>query len=565
MKKDEILLKIIEKREIPQDEIEEFLSVKPKKTYSPYLLKDLKEGVDLIIDEINNGSKICIYGDYDADGITSTALMLSILREIIPEEQWNKRLGYYIPSRFDEGYGLNTEAIDVIHSRGYNFIITVDCGSVSYEEVEYAKFLGIKVLVTDHHKVTDKKADCLLINPNQPGDEYPFKSLSGCGVAFKVAQGLRDKCNLNNSALSKLLDLVAIGTIGDVMPLIDENRTFVKYGLRVINEGNRIGLKTLIENKRLKLGNITSENISFIIVPNINAAGRMERATLAVKVLDFDGKNNDYSKCLELVRELMDKNEERKALQEILFVRAVKKLEETGIPGFITIYIEDAHEGITGIVAGKIKEKFNRPTLILTDTERNKLKATGRSIEGINLYEMLKKYENLFDKFGGHKGACGFTMSRDNLQTLQEGLNKDIGEIHRENENLFERELNWDLKIKIEDANLELIESLKLLEPYGAGNPKPVFAIGEGEIYDIRFMGKNGEHLKFQLRDKLENPLTLNPKIQCLLFNEGQDYTRDFLMENQFTVVGNLGVNHWQGVDSPELLIKEIQFDGIKG
>lgn len=564
MSKEEILLKIIEKREIPQDEIEEFLSLKPKKTYSPYLLKDLAEGVDLIWDEIAKGSKICIYGDYDADGITSTALMLSIFREIIPKKQWESRLGYYIPSRFDEGYGLNLEAIDVIFSRGYDFIITVDCGSVSYEEVEYAKKLGLRILVTDHHTVKDKRADCLLINPNRPDDSYPFKGLSGCGVAFKLAQALREKFDLDKSVLSKLLDLVAIGTIGDVMPLVDENRTLVKYGLKVVNQGLRPGLRILTDMMNLKPGNITSENISFIVVPHINAAGRMESAGLAVKVLDFDEKEKDIKECAALVRELAEKNRERREIQEIVFERAVKKLEGTGIPGFIVIYIEEAHEGITGIVAGKIKEKFNRPTLILTDTERNRLKGTGRSIEGVNLYEMLKKYEYLFDKFGGHKAACGFTIKRDNLESLKEGLNRDIGELHRQEENLFERGVQWDLEIKVEDADLELIRGLNLLEPYGQGNPKPVFAFSDVDIFDIRFLGQKGEHLKFRLADRLEDSLDSNKNIPCLLFNKGQDYTRDFLSDNRFRIVGSLGINSWQGTESAEIMIKEIQFDGIK-
>lgn len=217
----QIITELLNKRGIVTDEdIEEFLSDKPQKTYDPSLLADAQAGVDFILPEIAAGSKICIYGDYDADGITSTALMLSVLRKLMPKE----KLDYYIPSRFEEGYGLNKEAVKQIAGRGFQMIITVDCGSVSADEVEYAKSLGMKIVVTDHHNITDAMADCLLINPKRPGGVYPFKELSGCGVAFKTAQLIQKKAGLPKSVLSEVLDLVAIGTVGDILPLLDENR-----------------------------------------------------------------------------------------------------------------------------------------------------------------------------------------------------------------------------------------------------------------------------------------------------------------------------------------------------
>ena len=232
MELNETIIRLLNNRGIiSEGDITEFLSDKPQKTYDPSLLDDISAGVDLILSEIKKGTKICIYGDYDADGITSTSLMLSVLGHLMPKE----RLDYYIPSRFEEGYGLNMEAVKHIAESGAGMIITVDCGSVSAEEVAYAKELGMKIVVTDHHNITDKMADCPLINPEKPGNSYPFRELSGCGVAFKTAQLIQQRAGLPKSVLTEVLDLVAIGTIGDIMPLTDENRTMVKFGLKMIN------------------------------------------------------------------------------------------------------------------------------------------------------------------------------------------------------------------------------------------------------------------------------------------------------------------------------------------
>lgn len=276
------ILKLLNNRGIAdEEEIAEFLSDRPQKTYDPSLLDDIETGVDLILSEIEKGSSICIYGDYDADGITSTSLMLSILGHLMPKE----RLDYYIPSRFEEGYGLNMEAVKHIAESGAGMIITVDCGSVSSEEVKYAQELGLKIVVTDHHNITDRMADCLLINPKKPKNAYPFRDLSGCGTAFKVAQVIQKKAGLPKSVLTEVLDLVAIGTIGDIMPLVDENRTMVKFGIKMINTGRRPGLRKLIEGAGLKVGNINSENVGFVIVPHLNASGRIEDASQAVRLL----------------------------------------------------------------------------------------------------------------------------------------------------------------------------------------------------------------------------------------------------------------------------------------
>ncbi len=547
---------LLEKRGIRgEEEIEEFLSSKPTKTHSPSLLKDLDAGVDLILSEIEKGSRICVYGDYDADGVTSTALMLSVLRNLIDEKLWNKRLGYYIPSRFDEGYGLNQEAVESIAAEGYNMIITVDCGSVSYDEVELAKSLGLKVLVTDHHSVTDKSAHCLLINPNRPDDTYPFKGLSGCGVAFKLAQGIKQKAGLPNRVLTEVLDLVALGTVGDIMPLLDENRTLVKFGLKVINTDSRKGLKTLIEGAGLKGGGITSENISFVIVPHLNASGRMEDAALAVRLLDGVTAQEEGSDPAEMVEELLYRNRERKRLQQYTYDNCIEDLRWRGaIPDFIVIKSDDAHEGITGIVAGKLKENFYRPAILVTPTGEGRLKGTGRSIDGINLYDLLKEREELFEKFGGHKAACGFTMPEENLGALEQGLLEAMERIKETQPDLFEKKYRVDMTLLPEEVTLAFAEELEQLEPFGNGNPKPVFSVKGLELKDVRYMGDRNQHCRFTVAKG-------NSSITCVMFNKAEEYRSRMEMGNTLEIIGTLTCQIWQGAKRLQFIINEIKFD----
>ena len=437
------ILKLLNNRGIAdEEEIAEFLSDRPQKTYDPSLLDDIETGVDLILSEIEKGSSICIYGDYDADGITSTSLMLSILGHLMPKE----RLDYYIPSRFEEGYGLNMEAVKHIAESGAGMIITVDCGSVSSEEVKYAQELGLKIVVTDHHNITDRMADCLLINPKKPKSAYPFRDLSGCGTAFKVAQVIQKKAGLPKSVLTEVLDLVAIGTIGDIMPLVDENRTMVKFGLKMINTGRRPGLRKLIEGAGLKVGNINSENVGFVIVPHLNASGRIEDASQAVRLLTAEEGDSCIS---EIVEDLLYKNQERKRLQAEAYKSCTAGLDRSRLEDFLLIESRDAHEGIAGIACGRIKDAYYRPAAILTPTGSSgeMLKGTGRSIEGVNLYELLKRHEELFEKFGGHAGACGFTMKKENLNILRRGILSDMAEIAAENPEIFVRKYPVDMEL----------------------------------------------------------------------------------------------------------------------
>lgn len=553
MRLDPIIKALLNKRGIcAEDDIIEFLSDKPQRTYDPFLLPDMEAGVDLILSETGKGSKICVYGDYDADGITSTALMMTMLSHLSPWEN----LSYYIPSRFEEGYGLNMEAVEQIASRGCDMIITVDCGSVSYEEAEYAKKLGMKILVTDHHNITDKMADCLLINPKRPDSSYPFRELAGCGVAFKVAQGIQKKAGLPKRTLTEILDLAAIGTVGDIMPLLDENRTITKYGLKVINMCARTGLKKLIEGTSLKAGSISSGNISFVIVPHLNASGRIEDASQAVELLL--GRLSDEEMDV-IVSDILQKNIQRRNLQNELFEELKESVDKDDPGDFIILESDGSHEGIAGIVAGKIKDAFYRPTVILSPTGEGMLKGTGRSIEGVNLYDVLKTQEHLFVKFGGHAGACGFSMKKEDLLMLKKGVSEQMEKIKSENKNVFVKNYDIDMELSPEQMSVDLAQQLEMLAPFGNKNPRPLIACRRVRISNVRYMGNDGRHVRFYASGKDSG------KIECVLFNKAKKYDFQSLSQVYTDMIGNIECHVWQGVKRLQFLTAEIQIDEKPG
>lgn len=541
-----IVIELLKKRGITEEsDIAEFLSEKPRKTYDPFLLSDMEAGVDLILSKIKEGVKICIYGDYDADGITSIALLYHVLSNL------TDNLVYYIPSRFDEGYGLNKDAIQAIKDDGAGLIVTVDCGSVSYDEVEYAKQIGMEIVVTDHHSITDKKADCLLINPKRSDCNYPFKNLAGVGVSFKVAQALQQRAGLSKAVINEVLDLVAIGTIGDIVPLVDENRTMVKYGLAQINRKPRKGIEALIDGISLKRGRITSENIAFAIVPHINAAGRMLDAKTAAKLL-ISEDDNEIRECVE---ELIQNNRNRKNVQEDTYKTCVKEVDDKGAGNFILINSDEIHEGIAGIVAGKLKEKYERPAIIVTPSgdEGGFLKGTGRSIEKINLYELLKTCDDLFEKFGGHAGACGFLMKKENLDEFVKRINDRI-EVMLENDNmLLSKERKADLEVISDEITIGLAHDIERLAPFGSQNPKPVFKVNANDIGTLTKMGQDGQHARFTLRT------SRGPLLTCVMFNGTQKCEEAFSRGNMAGIYGTVETQVWNGTERLQLIVSHIE------
>ena len=538
-KPEEILNEILFNRGIvTADDISEFLSDRPQKTYDPFLLLNMEAGVDLLLSEINSGTRICIYGDYDADGVTSICILSHVLSML------TDNFTYYIPSRFEEGYGLNKDAIKKIHDDGTGLLLTVDCGSVSYEEVEYAKELGLKVIVTDHHSIDNVKADCILINPKQKECTYPFSELAGCGVAFKMAQAILIKAGIPRSAVNDVLDLAAVGTVGDVVSLTDENRTIVKYGLNKINTGTRTSLNKLKDAISLKW--ITSENIAFGIAPHINAAGRMASAREAVELFITD---NELA-VNEKVQKLINYNNERKKKQEDAYNRCMAKL--TGSENFIILHMEDIHEGIGGIVAGKIKEATYRPTVIVTPSGEGYLKGTGRSIESIDIYELLKNHEELFEKFGGHRSACGFLMKEEKLEELKNALDIELKDMLDENPDLFDKDIAWDMELIPEEVSVALAAELERIEPVGQGNPKPVFIIRDVTVSQPRFMGADRTHVRFTAVSGEDG------KCECVLFKRAQELKEMLLSGQPVQLTGSVERQSWNGRERAQFIVEEM-------
>ena len=482
------IVRILNKRGVvTREEISEFLSDKPRLTYDPFLLLNMETGVDLILSAIEDGRRICIYGDYDADGITSVALLMDVLTALGTEP------AFYIPSRFDEGYGLNCAALDKIKASGIDLVVTVDCGCTSVEEVRHAREIGLDILVTDHHNLKDEIPACPLIDPKQPDCPYPFKQLAGVGVAFKLAQALVETAGLPKEVLTRNLDLVAVGTIGDIVSLLDENRTLTKFGLRALNITRRPGLTKLIEKTGLVKGHLDSGSVSFVIVPHINAAGRMGDATLAARLM----LAKDPEKIEALAARILEANSERRRIQEDIYDRCLEYVEEGA--DFQLICLEDAHEGVTGIVAGKLKEQYRVPVFILTDLGDGTAKGTGRSIEGIDVFAMLSEGKELFERFGGHAAACGFTISMDKVPELRELIRKGIDRIKAGLGGMPDGETEADVKLSAGEIDAEFISQQQYLEPFGKDNRRPVVEI-EYMPENIFRMGKDGKYLSVRGR-----------------------------------------------------------------
>ncbi len=525
----------------------ELLSDKPQKTYDPFLLYQMREGVDFILSAIRDKKRICIYGDYDVDGITSIVILLTILSPL------TDNLEYYIPSRFEEGYGLNKEALDKIKERGVDLVITVDLGSVAVDEVKYAKDIGLEILVTDHHSINENKADCLMINPKQEECSYPFKDLAGCGVAYKIAQGIQREADLPKALLYEILDVLGLGTIGDIVPLIDENRTFAKYGIEKINKTKRLGLSKLIEANSLKKGSISSEEISFGLVPHLNAAGRMKDAEIALKILI----DKDESSLDEGVKRLVAHNRERRKLQDEAAYRLTNQaLEENGEDLFYLLYSQEIHEGIAGIVAGKLKDYFGKPVAILTPSKEG-LKGTARSIEKINLYDILKTQEQKLIRYGGHAMACGFLIDEMEFGNLRGALNEALEEKLLEDPGLFTKLQRADIELELEDIDAEFCHDLWSLAPFGSGWPKPIIVLRGVSLTNIAFMGAEKQHLRFKILDSKGRTL------KGLCFNKGHEYKDWINTPGKCTIYGTPNISLYRGVESIEFKALTIEKEVI--
>ena len=459
-----------------------------KNLLHPSLFKDIEIVAYSLAQDIKKGRKIAIYGDYDADGITSTALLANFFTDI------GVKVKYYIPNRFSEGYGLNKNAIKKIASVA-DVMIVVDSGTSSYEELLYAKSLGLKVYILDHHEPKDrtwKQENIFILNPKLHEDLNPvFKHLASVGLSFYLMIALRSILKLDIK-LKPYLDIVSIGTIADVVPLSLINRILVKKGLEEINKKTRVGIKALLESASLER-DISSFDVGCILAPRLNASGRIDDAKKAVKLLI----TRDYKKASVLSQELEFLNKKRQKLTDLAFKEAQEMIENQKNCSAIVVWSHNWHEGVVGIVAGKLAERYRVPSIVLS-IKNGKAVGSARSIAGLNIFDILKETSHLLNKFGGHSAAAGLTLDTKNLEIFKETLQKSVYKKTGGNPVMIKE---YDMPVRFSYWNIENIEKLKILEPFGEKNPFPKFLAKEVLIEDFMTIGNNQQHIKFWFRE----------------------------------------------------------------
>ena len=532
-----LLAKILVNRNIVDDkQIEIFLKPTRNDFYNPFLMKDMDKAVSRIIDAIQNKEKTIIYGDYDVDGITS----ITVLKKFLDER--GLQTDYYIPNRLEEGYGLNQEAIEKIAKEGYTLIITVDCGISGIEEINSANEYGMETIITDHHEQLDKLPHAYaIINPKRKDNTYPFRGLAGVGVVFKLIQALSIKLGLDEKEYLKFLDIVCIGTISDIVPLVDENRVISKLGLKLVKVTKNIGLRELIKETGYK--NIDSTMVSFGIAPRINACGRMGKQEEALRLFLTESKEE----ASEITKRLNTYNLQRQEKEKIIFEQSMKELEKENLEELNSIVLagENWHHGVIGIVASRISEKFFKPT-ILIGIEENEGKGSGRSIPGFDLHEALVESSNFLKKYGGHEMAVGLSLEKDKIIEFKKYFEKIVKE---KNIKQIQPVINIETEITKNDLNKETIEQIKLLEPFGEKNKQPILAYKNLKIISIRALS-DGKHLKLMLKDE-------NDIINAIGFNLGE-LTSEYLIGDKIDIVGTLEINTFNGQESIQINLKDI-------
>ena len=518
-------------------EVGVFLNPTRKDFHDPYLMPDMDKAVERIIKAIENKEKVIIYGDYDVDGITSTMVLKKFL------DEHGLTVGYKIPNRLDEGYGLIMTAIKEIADQGYHLIITVDCGISGVEEIKYAYELGMEVIVTDHHETPAEIPEAVAcIDCKRKDNKYPFKNLAGVGVVFKLIQALSMRLNLEEKEYLKYLDIVCIGTISDIVPLVDENRVIAKLGLKLVTQTKNPGLYSLLNSVGFK--EISSNTISFGIAPRINACGRMGHENEAVNLF----LTNDLEEAKEITEVLNKYNKERQEIERIIFEEAISQIEKNHLDrdDVIVVGSENWHHGVIGIVASKITDLYYKPT-ILVCFEDGEAKGSGRSVAGFDLHDALCKCDDILNKYGGHEMAVGLSFDIANFDAVKERINSIAKENHIDELNPI---IKIDKEITANDIKIEVAESLRLLEPFGEANKTPLFLYKNLKIDSIRALSE-GKHVKLTLKDD-------RTIIQAIGFNLGH-FSNEYLIGNKVDIVGNLEINEFNGNKIVQINLKDMR------
>ena len=556
-----ITCQLLANRKIDYKNVKKFLYPDYKYLHNPFLMKDLDTAIEIIVDAIDNNLHIQIVGDYDQDGNSATVVLMKGIGF------FTDNISFAIPHRVEDGYGISKGIVDNAKENGVDLIITCDNGTSAFEVAEYCNSINIPMIITDHHQVCfdDEKNQILpkakaVINPHRVDCEYPFKELCGAGVAFKLMQALFDELGGDENYLIDLLQFVSMGTVCDVVDLVDENRFFVKKGLELLNSSDNIGVNKL--KKENEVGKITATSLGFKLGPCINAAGRLESASIGVNLfLEEDEESAD-----NYAKKLVELNGKRKDLTNEAYSRVNLKIKENKYfeDDIIVVYDEEIHESIAGIVAGRIKDYYYKPTLVFSKAkEEGILKGSARSIEDYDIISKLRDFSNLFEKLGGHAMAAGFSIKEENLDILRNELNKNSNLI---SENFIEK-VKIDCSLDFRLLNYNIVDELKLLEPYGKANPEPLFGTKNVEIKSISIIGKNKNVIKLILsQDNVEfsGIIFTNYDKYIKYFNE-KFKTNDIISEqnnikNKFVdILYTPVINEYMHTKSIQLLIKDIR------
>jgi single-stranded-DNA-specific exonuclease len=521
-----------------RQKINEFLNPSLDKLYNPLLMKDMDKAILRINSALKNREKILVYGDYDVDGITGTSIVVSGLKEL------GGSVSYYIPNR-DEGYGLNTTGINQAKQNGIKLIITVDCGISSCEEVEHAKALGIETIITDHHEPpADLPKAVALVNPKRKDGEYPYKELAGAGVAFKLITALYISNGIPSKARNHL-DLAALGTIADVVPLMDENRILVKHGLQMINKYMRPGIKAVLSRSGFDIKkNINAEHAAFIISPRLNALGRLRDAGPGVELLITE----DNTKTEQLADQIEMLNRERQKIESKITedARCIINNSDLKSDKIIVVSHEDWHPGVIGIAASRIAEEYHKPTVLITIAQ-GKGRGSARSIPGFNIFEALGKCSCLLKKYGGHEMAAGFEIDPPIINDFKRILNHHALKIPQ---SVWLPKIKLDAYINSDEINLKLASEIEKLEPFGAGNPQPIFATNNMMITGYKWVGKSEDHLKVKLSSNGKSYDAIGFRF---------DNKKEIKAGACADVVYALNINQWNGYQNIQMVLKQLR------
>jgi single-stranded-DNA-specific exonuclease len=530
------------------DSAKSFLSPRLGALRDPFLIKDMDRAVDLITDFILKKKSITVYGDYDADGLTATSLLFDFFSRLeIP-------ISFYIPHRLEEGYSLNEKAIRKIAGGSTGIIITVDCGISSQSEIALAQELGMEVIVTDHHQLPAGFVPiCPTINPLRPDSSFPFKELSGVGLAFYLTIAIRSNLreigffqNKSEPDLRSYLDLVAIGTVADIVPLIEENRILVRSGLNVLKETRRPGIKELLRVSGIKNNQvITTYDIAFKLAPRLNAIGRLGPATKAVHLLTTD----DKTEASAIATQMDSLNAQRQEIQNGIFSECrerIDKIKDLERRRTIVLFNPQWHRGVVGIVASKIVEEYYRPTLIL-NVEGDLLKGSGRSIDGFNLYKALSDLSDLLKQFGGHDHAAGVTLESKDIEEFCDRF-EELASKRIDTKDMTPK-IEVDTKLGLEYITPQILKEIEILPPFGYKNPEPIFWAGPLKVVSSKVVGK--DHLKLKIKEK-------GITFDCIAFGKGAFHS---LEGKSVDILFQIETNTWQGIESIQLVIVDLRLN----